>query len=134
MSTSKNAAPSTPGVVALEAKAEEVAALLSSMANAKRLLVLCQLVEGERSVGDLAEVVGLSQSALSQHLAKMRLQGLVETRREAQTVYTAGQRRGAATPRNAPRHFLRRPCARLNRHGAAGRHGLWRGLRSREKR
>lgn len=87
MSTSKNAAPSTPGVVALEVKAEEVAALLSSMANAKRLLVLCQLVEGERSVGDLAEVVGLSQSALSQHLAKMRLQGLVETRREAQTVY-----------------------------------------------
>ena len=57
------------------------------MANAKRLLVLCHLVEGERSVGDLAAIAGLSQSALSQHLAKMRLQGLVKTRRDAQTIF-----------------------------------------------
>jgi DNA-binding transcriptional ArsR family regulator len=57
------------------------------MANAKRLLVLCHLIEGERSVGELAEVAGLSQSALSQHLGKMRLQGLVTTRRDAQTIY-----------------------------------------------
>ncbi|MFG1422310.1 ArsR/SmtB family transcription factor [Roseixanthobacter liquoris] len=78
---------SKPPLAVLEARAEEAAALLSSMANAKRLLVLCHLVEGERSVGELATLAGLSQSALSQHLGKMRLQGLVSTRREAQTIY-----------------------------------------------
>jgi DNA-binding transcriptional ArsR family regulator len=71
----------------LEDSAEAAAKLLASMANAKRLLVLCQLVEGERSVGELAAVAGLSQSALSQHLARMRLQGLVKTRRDAQTIF-----------------------------------------------
>lgn len=79
--------PSKPALPVLEARAEEAAALLASMANAKRLLVLCHLVEGERSVGDLAALAGLSQSALSQHLGKMRLQGLVTTRREAQMIY-----------------------------------------------
>ena len=68
-------------------RAEEAAELLASMANPKRLLVLCHLVEGERSVGDLAERVQLGQSALSQHLSKMRALGLVKTRREAQTVF-----------------------------------------------
>jgi DNA-binding transcriptional ArsR family regulator len=58
------------------------------LANENRLLVLCRLVvAGEMSVGDLAEAVDLSQSALSQHLAKMREDGLVVTRREAQTVF-----------------------------------------------
>ncbi len=71
----------------LEERAEEAAALLASMANAKRLLVLCHLVEGECSVGELAAIAGLSQSALSQHLGRMRLQGLVRTRRDAQTIY-----------------------------------------------
>lgn len=85
--TSSPAPPSKPALPVLEARAEEAAALLTSMANAKRLLVLCHLVEGERSVGDLAALAGLSQSALSQHLGKMRLQGLVTTRREAQTIY-----------------------------------------------
>ncbi|SOC00832.1 transcriptional regulator, ArsR family [Stappia indica] len=77
----------------MESKADEAAALLASMANSRRLLVLCHLVRGEYSVGALAERVGLSQSALSQHLAKMRVQGLVEARREGQTVYyrLAGQ-------------------------------------------
>jgi DNA-binding transcriptional ArsR family regulator len=81
--------PAKPPLEVLEARAEEAAALLASMANPKRLLVLCHLVEGERSVGDLAEIAGLSQSALSQHLAKMRLQGLVRTRRDGQTIYYA---------------------------------------------
>ncbi|OYZ71767.1 MAG: transcriptional regulator [Rhizobiales bacterium 24-66-13] len=81
------ATSSKPPLPVLETRAEEAAALLSSMANAKRLLVLCHLMEGERSVGDLAMLAGLSQSALSQHLGKMRLQGLVTTRREAQTIY-----------------------------------------------
>lgn len=71
----------------MESKADEAAALLASMANSRRLLVLCHLVRGEHCVGALAERVGLSQSALSQHLAKMRVQGLVEARREGQTVY-----------------------------------------------
>ena len=78
---------SKPALEVLQERAEDAAALLASMANAKRLLVLCQLVEGERSVGDLAAAAGLSQSALSQHLGKMRLQGLVRTRRDAQTIF-----------------------------------------------
>jgi ArsR family transcriptional regulator, virulence genes transcriptional regulator len=71
----------------LEAKAEEVAVVLSAMANPKRLVVMCTLLSGERSVGDLAGIVGLSQAALSQHLAKMRALRLVSTRRDGQTIY-----------------------------------------------
>lgn len=71
----------------LEAKAEEVAVMLAAMANPKRLLVLCTLVEGERSVGELAEIVRLSPAALSQHLGKMRALRLVATRRDGQTIY-----------------------------------------------
>ncbi|MBY4609756.1 metalloregulator ArsR/SmtB family transcription factor [Rhizobium sp. 9T] len=63
------------------------AALLSAMANPKRLLILCSLVKGEVAVGVLATQVGLSQSALSQHLSKLRAQKLVKTRRDAQTIY-----------------------------------------------
>lgn len=63
------------------------AALLSAMANPKRLMILCSLVEGEVPVGVLANQVGLSQSALSQHLSKLRAQKLVKTRRDAQTIY-----------------------------------------------
>lgn len=76
-----------PPLAVLEEKAEEAAELLAAMANARRLLVLCHLVEGERSVGELAAIAGLSQPALSQHLAKMRMQRLVKTRRDAQTIY-----------------------------------------------
>lgn len=71
----------------LEAKAEEVAATLTAMANPKRLMVLCTLLEGETSAGDLAEVVQLSPGALSQHLGKMKALRLVTTRREGQTIY-----------------------------------------------
>jgi DNA-binding transcriptional ArsR family regulator len=63
------------------------AALLSAMANPKRLLILCSLVKGEVAVGVLATQVRLSQSALSQHLSKLRAQKLVKTRRDAQTIY-----------------------------------------------
>nr|WP_272212547.1 metalloregulator ArsR/SmtB family transcription factor [Marinicella sp. W31]MDC2878461.1 metalloregulator ArsR/SmtB family transcription factor [Marinicella sp. W31] len=63
------------------------AGLLSAMANPKRLQILCVLAEDEMHVGALAARVGLSQSALSQHLSKLRAQNLVETRREAQTIY-----------------------------------------------
>jgi hypothetical protein len=72
---------------ALEAKAEEASIVLGAMANAKRLMVLCNLLEGEKSVGQLAEIVGLSPAALSQHLGKMRALRLVETRRDGQVIY-----------------------------------------------
>lgn len=67
--------------------AEQASAYLSALANAKRIHILSILVEGEQSVGALASLVGLSQSALSQHLAKMRAISLVETRRDGQTIY-----------------------------------------------
>lgn len=71
-----------------EAQARSAASLLKAMSNECRLLVLCHLAEsGELSVGQLVDRVGLSQSALSQHLAKLRDEGLVATRKEAQTVF-----------------------------------------------
>ena len=72
---------------ALEAKADEVAATLTAMANPKRLLVMCTLLGGEKSVGELAEIVNLTPTALSQHLGKMRALRLVSTRRDGQTIY-----------------------------------------------
>ena len=71
----------------LTAKAAEAARLLAALANESRLMILCELVDGERSVGTLVEAVGLTQSALSQHLAKLRAAGVVATRRDAQTIY-----------------------------------------------
>lgn len=74
-------------VAALQDKAELVAERLALVANAKRLLILCELAQGERSVGALQAAVGLGQSALSQHLARLREAGMVATRREAQTIH-----------------------------------------------
>lgn len=72
----------------LEKRAGEAAAMMKLLSNERRLLILCQLVaEGEMTVGRMAEAVGLSQSALSQHLAKLRADGLLAARREAQTVH-----------------------------------------------
>lgn len=71
----------------LAANAAQAAELLRALSSPPRLLVMCHLVaEGELSAGDLVERVGLSQSALSQHLAKLREQGLVDYRREAQSL------------------------------------------------
>lgn len=67
--------------------AESAAAFLAVMGNEKRLLIMNYLAEGELSVGTLADKVELSQSALSQHLAKLRRFGLVDTRRDRQNVY-----------------------------------------------
>jgi ArsR family transcriptional regulator, virulence genes transcriptional regulator len=73
---------------ALEEKTAEVAGILRALANERRLAILCQLVErGEASVNGLAAAVGVSQSALSQHLAKMREEKLVDFRRESQTLW-----------------------------------------------
>ncbi|NMM76443.1 transcriptional regulator [Acidovorax sp. SRB_14] len=72
----------------LQEGADKAAALLRALGNGHRLLVLCLLIEhGELPVGALLEQVELSQSALSQHLAKLRDEGLVAFRRESQTLY-----------------------------------------------
>ena len=71
----------------LTQRSEDAAGYLKLLANASRLRILCELNAGERSVTALEEAVGLTQSALSQHLAKLRGHGIVATRREAQTIY-----------------------------------------------
>jgi ArsR family transcriptional regulator len=68
-------------------RAGEAADLLRALSHEARLRVLCDLVEDEKSAGELVASSGLSQSALSQHLAKLREEGLVATRREGQTIY-----------------------------------------------
>ena len=69
--------------------ADKAAGLLKKLANRNRLLILCSLIEGESSVSTLNKRIRLSQSALSQHLAVLREDGLVSTRRDAQTIYYA---------------------------------------------
>jgi DNA-binding transcriptional ArsR family regulator len=72
----------------LERKAEDVAGMLAAMANPRRLIILCRLAQaGEMTVARLMEAVGLSQSALSQHLALMREGGLLATRKEGLNVH-----------------------------------------------
>ncbi len=71
----------------MRSNAKPAIQLLKAMANERRLLLLCYLHEQERSVGELAELLDMGQSALSQHLAWLRRDGLVQTRKEAQTVY-----------------------------------------------
>ncbi|MDP3898321.1 MAG: metalloregulator ArsR/SmtB family transcription factor, partial [Mesorhizobium sp.] len=73
-------------ITELDLMAREATELLSAMANEKRLMILCHLLDGETSVNDLAELVGMNQSALSQQLAKLRALKIVETRRDAQQV------------------------------------------------
>ena len=67
--------------------ASDAAGLMKALGNESRLVILCTLASGERSVGELNDIVPLSQSALSQHLAVLREQGLVQTRRESQTIF-----------------------------------------------
>ena len=71
----------------LSSQIEEACGTLRAMANETRLKILCSLAAGEMPVNQLAEAVGQSLSAVSQHLAKLRAEGLVETRRDAQTIY-----------------------------------------------
>ena len=71
----------------MEHHAGEASAFLKAMASPHRLMVLCNLMDGEHSVGELLDNLPLSTSALSQHLAVLRRQGLVSTRRAAQTIY-----------------------------------------------
>ncbi len=71
----------------MEAAAERVSEIMKLLANKHRLLVLCQLVEGEKSVGELARLLGVREPAMSQQLAVLRREGLIRPRREAQTIY-----------------------------------------------
>lgn len=71
----------------MEQNAQEASRLLKSLANPNRLMVLCHLIKGECTVGELERRVGLSQSALSQHLARLREENIVECRREAQSMF-----------------------------------------------
>ena len=70
----------------MRAHAADATRLLKALANEKRLMILCLLVDSERTVGELNDLLDLSQSALSQHLAVLRGDGLVQTRRDAQNV------------------------------------------------
>ena len=72
---------------ALERQAGAAEGLLKAVANRRRLTILCELSHGERSVTALGEAIGLSQSALSQHLGRLRADRIVTTRRESQTIY-----------------------------------------------
>lgn len=86
--TTVSALRPSPGELSdLENSAQAAARLLKLLASEPRLLLLCRLVEGEAAVKDLADHAKMAQSTTSQHLAKMRAEGLVATRREAQTIY-----------------------------------------------
>ena len=87
MSTAAPASAGPQQLADLAASAHSAARMLKLLASEQRLLLLCRLIEGEASVGDLAERARLTQSAASQHLGKMRAEGLVATRRQAQTIY-----------------------------------------------
>jgi DNA-binding transcriptional ArsR family regulator len=71
----------------MQAAADRASDLLKAMANRHRLLILCQLVEQERSVGELAEFLGIRDSSVSQHLSILRKDGLVTARRDGQTIW-----------------------------------------------
>ena len=72
---------------ALEAQATRASSVLGALSNEKRLVILCQLVDRERSVNDLTELLDAPQSTISQHLGVLRREGLVQARRDAQTLY-----------------------------------------------
>lgn len=71
----------------MAAKAETVAGFLKGLANPQRLLILCSLAEGERHVGALIEATGIAQTSMSQHLARLRDEGIVAVRRDHRTLY-----------------------------------------------
>lgn len=68
-------------------ESESIAKLFLTLANQKRVQIICKLLDGETSVGDLANTVQLSQSAISQHLSKLRANDIVKTRRDGQIIY-----------------------------------------------
>ena len=71
----------------MQQTARRAVGFLKALSNEHRLLILCRLVEGERSVGELERLLGMRQPNLSQHLARLREDGLVRTRRDSRTIY-----------------------------------------------
>jgi DNA-binding transcriptional ArsR family regulator len=71
----------------MQAAADEASELLKALANRHRLMIICQLIDAERSVGDLAAFLGIRDSTVSQHLALLRKDGLVSARRDGQTIW-----------------------------------------------
>jgi len=71
----------------MTAAADRASSLMKTLGHKGRLMVLCQLASGEKSVGELSEALDIPQSPLSQHLSRMRKEGLVGTRRDAQTIF-----------------------------------------------
>ncbi|MFK2891906.1 helix-turn-helix transcriptional regulator [Dyella flagellata] len=71
----------------MQRRADDVVTMLKAIGNQNRLLLLCQLVEEERSVNDLAETLGVAQSVVSQHLSLLRREGLIKGRREGQSIF-----------------------------------------------
>lgn len=74
-------------LINLRRQSEEIAALLKQLSHPQRLLILCSMAKGEKSVGEIEEACGASQSAVSQFLKGMRLEGLIESRREGKQVF-----------------------------------------------
>lgn len=74
-------------LISLRRKSEDVAGLLKQLSHPQRLLILCALAEGEKSVGEIEDACGASQSAVSQFLKGMRLEGLIEAKREGKQVF-----------------------------------------------
>ena len=92
----------------MQAAADQASDLLKALANRHRLLIVCQLIDGERSVGELAEFLGLRDSTVSQHLALLRKDGLVTSRRDGQTIwYSIASDPGARTADDALSGLLR---------------------------
>jgi len=77
----------SPSAEQMSEHSADAAGLMKALGSESRLMILCVLADGERSVGDLNEIIPLSQSALSQQLARLRKEGLVSTRRESQTIH-----------------------------------------------
>ena len=117
-------APIAPHLAArmgeLQRSARRAVPLLKAMSNPSRLVILCQLCEGERSVGELEEEVGLSQSGISQHLAVLRREHVVATRRERQTVfYSLASEEVAALMATLHRVFCKPAAVRAKSRAAA---------------
>ena len=102
----------------MQAAAEEASELLKALANRHRLLIICQLIDAERSVGQLVEFLGIRDSTVSQHLALLRKDGLVTARRDGQTIwYSIGSPEARALVRTIYRVY----CAPAAASAAAAR-------------
>lgn len=85
MITGMPSKPDTIDINAMQTRANEATSLLSAMCNEKRLMILCQLIDGERTVNELTELVDAAQPTVSQHLALLRREGLISARQDGRT-------------------------------------------------